>query len=159
VKTRAPFSSSSSFFLLLKKVIIKSTFPNFPIAMNLFSRKSPCDIHTQRRMVILLILMGFLSLHLAQMQPPANLELCGMIERDALLGCFRTHVDTNHDEMISVEELGNVTESFFFSLCDINHNNSLDLSDWNHPMACCLERSCVFQVCNKCFHLFNWTGI
>lgn len=89
----------------------------------------------------------------------ATMEACAMIERDALLGCFRSHVDLNHDERITIDEIPNTTMPFFFMECDVNHNDALDIGDWIHPMACCLERSCIVQVCAKCFYYFNWTGI
>jgi hypothetical protein len=85
---------------------------------------------------------------------------CVDISRDALLDCFSTHIDTNHDGNITYSEVSVVTDPFFFRFCDINMDGVLNMLDWNHPVSCCeeIDRPCIYKVCNECFIKFNWVG-
>lgn len=84
---------------------------------------------------------------------------CPLVERNGLLSCFSQHVDMNHNGKLSKSEVANVTELMFFDACDMNSDGFLDLTDWNDPFACCLERNCIYSVCNFCETHFNWTSV
>lgn len=88
--------------------------------------------------------------------------------RDALLTCFSTYVDTNHDNNITRAEasafFANHTDLFpnftdeIFRRCDYNHDDGLTIEDWNAPenYRCCNQNSNIFYVCQVCEHV-GWT--
>lgn len=84
---------------------------------------------------------------------------CWTINRELLLDCFSKHIDANHDGNITRAEVDAVTNSRFFSLCDLNMDHVLNIYDWDHPAGCCKVHPCISNVCETCAKNFNWTGV
>lgn len=94
-----------------------------------------------------------------------------LADRDLLLGCFSQLIDTNHDNVLNSTEVNAfnnhccstwnsnmMTPNDYFQMaCDINKDNLLDLSDWNHRHACCRQEGCLTMLCAFCYE-HGWTG-
>lgn len=92
-------------------------------------------------------------------------------DRALLLGCFSQLIDTNHDNILNASEIHTFNnaccstwsdnamtpEDYFTMTCDMNHDNQLDINDWNHRHACCKSEGCLVGLCNFCYE-HGWTG-
>jgi len=76
--------------------------------------------------------------------------------RDALLGCFSSLVDRNHDSAITPAEAsaffthGRDVSGIIFRRCDVNNDGRLAMEDWNSPNACARSFPAILRTCIEC---------
>jgi len=82
---------------------------------------------------------------------------CRTIGRDQLLDCFTTLVDTNHDNILSSDEIGTFltannipAQTVLMRICDVNHDGSLTMDDWNAPGSCAQSQPIITRACYIC---------
>jgi hypothetical protein len=115
------------------------------------------------------MLFLFLALAYGSYDPFQNITKhpeCDTLNRDDLILCF-THFDTNGDSELSASELQNIlnlanftfpdmTGANLHSICDIDNNGQLNLSDWNKLNSCCQSPMKIMWTCNICMKA-GWT--
>ncbi len=87
----------------------------------------------------------------------ASMQACRTMARDALLPCFSSLVDTNHDGSLNLTEITtflNVqhvpASSVLMRLCDTNNDNVLDMTDWNAVSGCAHSQPIITRACYIC---------
>lgn len=78
--------------------------------------------------------------------------MCRTLHRNALLDCFITLVDTNHNGSIDDAEISTFVKSStpLLSICDTNHDGILDMVDWNAETGCAYSQPIITRACNMC---------
>lgn len=128
-----------------------------------------------------MILFGFLLFALAQHSLVVIATNCPVASRDDLLQCLDTYVDTNHDSIITVEELDaflsaqealgaaaclpqssdfytHVNGTMLVELCDVNQDGNLTVTgDWDAATGCAQSYDAQLYLCQLCY-MNGWTG-